>query len=131
MIGANDPQGLVTPTGSIQYGQPGWDDAYSARVAAFIAEANPPAPTSCGWGCRPCRTRGSNAELVHLNSLVQAQVPAGQGRGRLPVVGALAGRPPRAATPPTCPKAVGAEINIRTPDGIHLSPGGGPGWPPR
>ena len=40
MIGANDPQGLVTPDGSIAFGQPGWDAAYSARVAAFIAEAN-------------------------------------------------------------------------------------------
>ena len=58
MIGANDPQGLVTPTGSIAVRPAGWDAAYSARVAAFIAEANAPGPTSCGWGCRPCRTRG-------------------------------------------------------------------------
>ena len=79
MIGANDPQGLVTPTGSIQYGQPGWDAAYSARVAAFIAEANPAGAHVLWVGMPPMQNPGLNAELMHLNALVQAQVDASRG----------------------------------------------------
>lgn len=58
MIGANDPQGLVTPTGSIGYGQPGWDAAYWPAWPPSSPRPTRRAPTSCGSGCRPCRTPG-------------------------------------------------------------------------
>ncbi len=124
MIGANDPQGLVTPTGSIQYGEPGWDAAYSARVASFIAEANASGAHVLWVGMPPMQNPGLNAELVHLNSLVETQVAASKGGAAyLSSVPSLA--TPQGQYTAYLPNAGGAEINIRTPDGIHLSPGGG------
>jgi len=125
MIGANDPQGLVTPTGSLSYGEPGWDAAYSARVAAFIAEANAAGAHVLWVGMPPMQNPGLNAELEHLNSLVQAQVAATKDNGAsyLSSVPALGGA--KGVYAAYLPDASGAVINVRTPDGIHLTPGGG------
>ena len=124
MIGANDPQGLVTSNGSLQYGQPGWDEAYSARVAAFIAEANAAGAHVLWVGMPPMQDPVLDAKLHHLNSLVQAQVAAADGRAAyLSSVPSLGN--PHGGFAAFLPDAAGAEINVRTPDGIHLSPGGG------
>jgi len=124
MIGANDPQGLVTPNGSLQYGQPGWDEAYSARVAAFIAEANAAGAHVLWVGMPPMQDPVLDAKLHHLDSLVQAQVAATHGRAaHLSSVPSLGN--PHGGFAAFLPNAAGAEINVRTPDGIHLSPGGG------
>jgi hypothetical protein len=124
MIGANDPQGLVTPSGSIRYGEPGWDAEYSNRVASFIAEANSLGAHVLWVGMPPMQNPGLNAELVHLNSLVEAQVSASKGGAAyLSSVPSLS--TPQGGYTAYLPNAGGAEINIRTPDGIHLSPGGG------
>jgi len=124
MIGANDPQGLVTPNGSLQYGQPGWDEAYSARVAAFIAEANAAGAHVLWVGMPPMQDPVLDAKLRHLNSLVQTEVvAAGSGAAYLSSVPSLGS--PHGDFAAFLPDAAGAEINVRTPDGIHLSPGGG------
>ncbi len=125
MIGANDPQGIVTPTGSIAFGQPGWDQAYSARVAAFIAEANAAGAHVLWVGMPPMQNPGLDAELHHLNSLVEAQVAATKDGGAtyLSSVPALGDQHHDFAAYLT--DASGAVINVRTPDGIHLTPAGG------
>ncbi len=124
MIGANDPQGLVTPNGSLQYGQAGWDAAYSARVAAFIAEANAAGAHVLWVGMPPMQDPVLDAKLRHLDALVQAQVVAAKGGAAyLSSVPSLGD--PHGGFASFLPNAAGAEINVRTPDGIHLSPGGG------
>lgn len=124
MIGANDPQGLVTANGSLQYGQPGWDEAYSARVAAFIAEANAAGAHVLWVGMPPMQDPALDAKLHHLNALVQAQVVAAHGGAAyLSSVPSLGD--PHGGFAAFLPNSAGAEINVRTPDGIHLSPGGG------
>ena len=124
MIGANDPQGLVTPNGSLQYGQAGWDAAYSARVASFIGEANAAGAHVLWVGMPPMQDPALDAKLRHLNSLVEAQVVASKGGAAyLSSVPSLGD--PQGNFAAFLPNAAGAEINIRTPDGIHLSPGGG------
>ena len=125
MIGANDPQGLVTPGGSLRFGQPGWDEAYSARVAAFIAEANAAGAHVLWVGMPPMRDPGLDAALKHLNGLVEAQVTQTRSGGAsyLSSVPSLGDK--QGAYVPFLPDASGAEVNVRTPDGIHLTPGGG------
>ena len=125
MIGANDPQGLVTPEGSRQFGQPGWDAAYSARVAAFIAEANSVGAHVLWVGMPPMQDPGLDAELIHLNELVQIQVAqvGDHGASYLSSTPALGDK--KGAYTAFLPDASGAEVNVRTPDGIHLTPGGG------
>jgi hypothetical protein len=125
MIGANDPQGLVTPTGSLRFGQPGWDAAYSARVAAFIAEANAAGAHVLWVGMPPMQNPGLDAALKHLNALVAAQVAQTKDGGAsfLSSVPSLGDK--NGAFASFLPDASGAEVNVRTPDGIHLTPGGG------
>jgi uncharacterized protein len=124
MIGANDPQGLVTPTGSLQYGHPGWDSAYSARVAAFIAAANTAGAHVLWVGMPPMQDPVLDAKLRHLNDLVQGQVT--QARGGAAYLSSVASLgDPHGGFAAFLPNAAGAEINVRTPDGIHLTSGGG------
>ncbi len=125
MIGANDPQGLVTQDGSIRFGQPGWDEAYSARVAAFIAEANAAGAHVLWVGMPPMQDPGLDAALKHLNGLVQAQVSETKdgGAAYLSSVPALGDQHHYYAA--YLPDASGAVTNVRTPDGIHLTPAGG------
>jgi hypothetical protein len=125
MIGANDPQGLVTPAGSLRFGQPGWDAAYSARVAAFIAEANAAGAHVLWVGMPPMQNPGLDAALKHLNGLVAAQVAQTKDGGAtfLSSVPSLGDK--KGAFASFLPDASGAEVNVRTPDGIHLTPGGG------
>jgi hypothetical protein len=125
MIGANDPQGLVTQNGSIRFGHPGWDQAYSARVAAFIAEANDAGAHVLWVGMPPMQDPGLNAALRHLNALVQAQVAHTRygAAAYLSSVPALGDHHHRYTA--YIPDASGAVINVRTPDGIHLTPDGG------
>jgi hypothetical protein len=125
MIGANDAQGLVTQNGSIRFGQPGWDQAYSARVAAFIDEANDAGAHVLWVGMPPMQNPQLNANLMHLNTLVQVQVAETRDHGAtyLSSIPALGDQNHNYAAYIT--DASGTVINIRTPDGIHLSPDGG------
>jgi len=125
MIGANDAQGLVTPDGSIHFGQPGWDQAYSARVAAFIAEANAAGAHVLWVGMPPMQNPLLDADLMHLNALVRTQVAETRfhGAAYLSSVPALGDQHHNYAA--YLVNASGAVINIRTPDGIHLTPDGG------
>jgi lysophospholipase L1-like esterase len=125
MIGANDPQGLVTPDGSIPFGKPGWDQAYSARVAAFIAEANDAGAHVLWVGMPSMQNPVLDAALKHLNALVQTQVADTRYGGAaylssVPVLGDQHHNYTAYLT-----NASGAVTNIRTPDGIHLTPDGG------
>ena len=125
MIGANDPQGLVTPDGSISFGQPGWDEAYSARVSAFIAEANAAGAHLLWVGMPPMQDPGLDAAMKHLNGLVRTQVsetPDG-GAAYLSSVPSLGDQNHNYAAYLVDPS--GAVTNVRTPDGIHLTPAGG------
>jgi uncharacterized protein len=125
MIGANDAQGLVTPNGSIHFGQPGWDQAYSARVAAFIAEANAAGAHVLWVGMPPMQNPLLDAALNHLNALVRTQVAETRlhGAAYISSVPALGDKHPKYTA--YLVNASGAVINIRTPDGIHLTPDGG------
>jgi hypothetical protein len=125
MIGANDPQDLVTKDGSIRFGQPGWDEAYSSRVSALIAEANASGAHVLWVGMPPMQDPGLDAALKHLNGLVEAQVSETRygGAAYLSSVPSLGDQNHNYAA--YLPDPSGAVTNVRTPDGIHLTPAGG------
>ncbi len=125
MIGANDAQGLVTPDGSIRFGQPGWDQTYSARVAAFIDEANDAGAHVLWVGMPPMQNPGLDTALMRLNALVKTQVAETKNGGAayLSSVPTLGDQHHNYTAYLT--DASGTVINIRTPDGIHLTPEGG------
>jgi hypothetical protein len=65
-----------------------------------------------------------NADMQVLNSVVQAQVAANPaGSSYLASSGVLGDGQGNFTA--YLPNSSGAEVNIRTPDGTHLSPGGG------
>ncbi len=123
MMGANDPQSLVGPDGSIGYGSPGWSTAYGRRVRTFIDEAKAAGAHVLWVGMPPMAQSNLNAGMQVLDSVVQAQVSADPGSTYLASTDVLSdGHGNYTAY---LPDSSGAEVNIRTPDGIHLSPSGG------
>ncbi len=124
MMGANDPQSLVGPGGSTAYGAPGWNAGYGQRVAALIGEANAAGAHVLWVGMPPMARSDLNAQMQVLNAVVQAQVaahPTGATYvGSSGVLGDAQGN-----YTAYLPDSAGAEVNIRAPDGTHLSPGGG------
>ncbi len=124
MLGANDPQSLVGPGGSTAYGAPGWDAAYGQRVAALVGEANAAGAHVLWVGMPPMARPDLNSQMQVINSVVQAQIAADPGGatyvGSVTVLG-----DPQGNYTAYLPDSSGAEVNIRTSDGTHLSPSGG------
>lgn len=123
MMGANDPQGLVDGTTSLPYGSPGWNAAYGRRVGAFLDEANVAGAHVLWVGLPPMASPQLNGEVQNINAIDRAEVAArSQGATWLSSTRVLGD--PQGNYTAFLPNASGAEINIRTPDGIHLTPGG-------
>ncbi|MBV8463552.1 MAG: DUF459 domain-containing protein [Acidimicrobiales bacterium] len=123
MIGANDPQSLVGNGPPVQAGSSGWNAEYSRRVGAFIDEANQAGAHVLWVGMPPMANALLNAELQQINGLVQTEVAKRPGKAiflsSVPVLGDAHGNYTAYLT-----DASGAAVNVRTTDGIHLTPGG-------
>jgi hypothetical protein len=124
MMGANDPQSLVSLGGSIPYGAAGWNAAYGQRVRALIDEANAAGAHVLWVGMPPMAAAPLNAQMQVLNGIVQAQVAAHRA-GATYVASSAVLADGQGNFTAYLPNSSGAEVNIRTPDGIHLAPGGG------
>jgi hypothetical protein len=124
MMGANDPQSLVGLGGSIPYGAAGWNAAYGQRVRALIDEANAAGAHVLWVGMPPMASAPLNAQMQVLNGVVQTQVEARRD-GAAYVASSTVLADGQGNFTAYLPNSSGAEVNIRTPDGIHLAPGGG------
>lgn len=124
MMGANDPQGLVDGTTTYSFGEPGWNDAYSRRVGAFIDQANAAGARLLWVGLPPMADPVLNQKLMVLNSLVEAQVAQRKTLNSYlsstPTLGDAQGGYTAFLTDPG-----GGVVTVRTPDGIHVTPDGG------
>jgi hypothetical protein len=76
-------------------------------------------------GMPPMRDPGLNAALMHLNDLVQIQVAQVKDHGASFLSSTPSLVDKKGAYAAFLPDTAGAEVNVRTPDGIHLTPGGG------
>ncbi len=98
--------------------------ATGSGSSALIGEANAAGAHVLWVGMPPMAKADLNAEMQVINSVVQAQVstnPAGATYlGSAGVLGDAQGN-----YTAYLPDSSGAEVNIRTSDGTHLSPGGG------
>ena len=124
MMGANDPQSLEVNGTAVAYGTAGWNAVYSARVGAFMDTANAAGAHMLWVGMPPMAGSQLDGEMNVVNGLVQSQAatrPAGvtylSSRN---VLGDGQGNYTAYLT-----NGSGSEVNIRTPDGIHLTLGGG------
>ncbi len=124
MMGANDPQDLVEGGLTTPFGSPAWNVAYGQRVGAFIDEANAAGARVLWVGMPPMQGAALNSQLAMINAVVAAQVAAHPaGAAFLSSTTVLGGA--QGTFSAYLPDASGAEVNVRTPDGVHLAPGGG------
>ncbi|HEY1988690.1 MAG TPA: DUF459 domain-containing protein [Acidimicrobiales bacterium] len=124
MMGANDPQSLVVNGTAVAYGTDAWNVAYSLRVGAFMDIATNAGAHLLWVGMPPMAGAQLDGQMNQINGLVQAQAASrptgvtflnsrtilGNGQGNYTAY---------------LTNGAGSEINIRTPDGIHLTPDGG------
>ena len=121
MVGANDPQDFPGPP-DIPYGTPAWNAAYSERVQSFMTLASSTGAKVVWVGMPPMQSPGLSAAMANLDSIYQADAaknPAVTYLSSLTILGTPQGQFTPFIT------ANGQEVNIREPDGTHISPGGG------
>jgi lysophospholipase L1-like esterase len=124
MMGANDPQNLVVNGTAVAYGTAGWNAVYSARVGAFMDTANAAGAHLLWVGMPPMAGSQLDGEMNLENGLARSEAAARPARATYlssrNVLGDGQGNYTAYLT-----NGSGSEVNIRTPDGIHLTLGGG------
>jgi uncharacterized protein len=124
MIGANDPQSIRVDDSQVAYGTPAWNTAYADRVGSFMDLAFAAGAHVLWVGMPPMADPGLNAAMDNLNAIVKSQVAAHPGQATFLDTKTVLGTPQGGFTPYLV-NGAGAEVNIRTPDGIHLTTDGG------
>jgi uncharacterized protein len=123
MIGANDAQDFLGPP-DVPYTSPQWNTLYAQRVAQFMQIAQSGGATVVWVGMPPMQNPGLNAQMSDVNAVVQQQAA----KTNPPVtylstdrsLGTAQGGYTAFVT-----NGAGQVVNVRTPDGTHLTPGGG------
>jgi lysophospholipase L1-like esterase len=123
MIGANDPQDFLGPP-DVPYTSPQWNTLYAQRVAQFMQIAQGGGSLVVWVGMPPMQNPGLSAQMSDVNAVVQHQAALADP----PVVyvstwkslGTAQGGYTAFVT-----NAAGQIVNVRAPDGTHLTTGGG------
>ena len=118
MMGANDPQAFLGPP-VIPYGSYAWNTAYEARVVSFMQLATSRGAKLIWVSLPPMQDPNLNAKVQVVNSLQRSaakQVPGVIYLDSTSVFG------PGYSAFTT---SNGQIVNIRTPDGTHITPQGG------
>ncbi|MGP0031104.1 MAG: DUF459 domain-containing protein [Acidimicrobiales bacterium] len=123
MIGANDPQDFPGPP-DIPYSSPQWNPMYAGRVDAFMALAESGGATVIWVGMPPMQNPQLSAEMDDINTIDQQQAAAQKPPVHFISSWSLLGSPPGTYTA-FITNASGQVVNVRTPDGTHLTPAGG------
>jgi uncharacterized protein len=123
MIGANDAQDFLGPP-DVPYTSPQWNGLYAQRVAQFMQIAESGGAHVVWVGMPPMQNPGLNAQMGDLNGIVQQQAaaahPAVTFLGTDRSLGTAQGTYTAFIT-----NAAGQVVNVRAPDGTHLTSAGG------
>jgi len=123
MMGANDPQDFPGPP-DVPFTSPQWNVMYAARVAAFMKLAQSSGTTVIWVGMPPMQNAALSAKMSDVDAVDQQQAalckPPVDFISSWTLLGTAQG-----AYAPFITNAAGQVINVRTPDGIHLTPAGG------
>ncbi len=123
MIGANDAQDFLGPP-DVPYSSPQWNAEYAQRVAQFMQIAQSGGAMVVWVGMPPMRDAGLSAQMDDLNAVAEHQ--ASVARPPVTFVGSqkVLGTPQGGYTA-FVTNAAGQIVNVRAPDGTHLTAGGG------
>jgi hypothetical protein len=122
MIGANDAQDFLGPPDT-PYASPKWNDLYAQRVAQFMQIASSGGAVVVWVGMPPMQDPTLSAQMSDLNDVAQHEAiiakPPLTFVNTQKSLGSATGGYTAFVT-----NAAGQIVNTRTPDGIHLTPGG-------
>jgi len=123
MMGANDPQDFPGPP-DVPFTSPQWNVLYAERVADFMRLAQSGGATVIWVGMPPMENTELSAKMSDIDAVDQQQAAL-----RKPVVDFISCwtvlGTAQGTYAPFITNAAGQVINVRTPDGIHLTPAGG------
>jgi uncharacterized protein len=122
MIGANDGQDFLGPP-DVPFTSPQWNPTYAQRVAQFMAEAGNGGATVLWVGMPPMQNPVVSAQMADIDTLVQAQAAAAKPPVTYLNTFKSLGTPQGTYTA-FVTNGAGQVVNTRTPDGIHMTPGG-------
>jgi uncharacterized protein len=123
MMGANDPQDFLGPP-DVPYGNAAWNGMYSQRVASFMQLASSTGAKVIWVGMPPMQEPTLDAKMSDINAVDMQQA----GKQKPPVTflqsWTVLGTPQGGYTA-YINNSAGQAINVRTPDGTHITPDGG------
>ena len=125
MIGANDAQDFLGPP-DVPYTSAQWNTLYAQRVAQFMQIAGSGGATVVWVGMPPMQNAGLNAQMSDVNAVVQQPGGRGASARDLPQTDHVLGTAQGGYTA-FITNGAGQVVNVRTPDGTHLTSGRGAG----
>ncbi len=123
MMGANDAQDFLGPP-DVPYTSPQWNTLYAQRVSQFMQIAESGGALVVWAGMPPMQNPGLNAQMTDLNSIVEHQAAAAHPPVQYISTDHSLGTAQGGYTA-FITNAAGQVVNVRTPDGTHLTPSGG------
>ncbi|HWE68653.1 MAG TPA: DUF459 domain-containing protein [Acidimicrobiales bacterium] len=123
MMGANDPQDFLGPP-DVPYASSRWNTLYAARVSAFMQLAQSGGATVVWVGMPPMQDPARSAEMSDINAVDQQQAALTKPPVDYVSCWTLLGTAQGTYTP-FITNGSGQVVNVRTPDGTHLTPAGG------
>jgi hypothetical protein len=123
MMGANDPQDFPGPP-DVPFTSSQWNVMYAARVAAFMNEAGSDGATVIWVGMPPMQSGQLSGEMSDINAVDQQQAGHQNPPATFHSCWTLLGTAQGTYTP-FITNGGGQVVDVRTPDGIHLTPAGG------
>ncbi len=123
MMGANDPQDFPGPP-DVPFTSPQWNVLYAQRAADFMKLAQSGGATVIWVGMPPMQNTALSAKMSDIDAIDQQQAAA-----RKPAVDFISSwtllGTAQGTYAPFITNGAGQVVNVRTPDGIHLTPAGG------
>jgi len=123
MIGANDPQDFPGPP-DVPFTSPQWNVLYAQRVSAFMRLAQSDGATVIWVGMPPMQNPQLSAKMSDIDAVDQQQAALTKPPVHYLSTWTLLGTAQGTYTP-FITNGAGQVVNVRTPDGIHLTPAGG------
>jgi hypothetical protein len=122
MMGANDAQDFLGPP-DVPYTSPEWNTLYAQRASQFMQLAGSTGATVIWIGMPPMQNPGLSAQMSDIDTLDQRaaarETPPVHFLSTWTLLGTSQGAYTAFIT-----NSAGQVVNIRTPDGTHLTPGG-------
>lgn len=121
-LGANDPQNFVVGGQALAYGTQAWHDAYAQRVGDLMTMATSNGARVLWIGMPPMADPVLNAKMQDLDQVYASEAASHPGVTYLSSWALFSD--PQGAYAQYLPDSTGAEVDVREPDGTHVSPGG-------